>query len=84
MDYGRTAKFRDTQRDRILTSLAVTFNASHSILGRMFRKKEGLYSMSERSSSASLKCKGNDRVEVLHALTAQVRKLTVRIFIVDS
>ena len=43
------------QYSKGLTSLAVTFKASHSILGRMFRKNVGLYSISERSSSASLK-----------------------------
>ena len=65
------------------TSLAVTFNASQSILGRTLHKKEGLYSTSDCSSSASLKWRGKERGEVLHALTAQVRKLTVRIFIFE-
>lgn len=36
--------------------------------------------MSDCSSSASLKCSGNDRGEDLQALMAQVRKLTVSIF----
>ena len=63
------------------TSLAVTFNASQSILGRTLHRKEGLYSMSDCSSSASSKWRGKERGEVLHALTAQVRKFTVRIFI---
>ena len=67
----------------IHTSLAVTFNASQSILGRTLHKKEGLYSMSDCSSSASLKWRGKERGEVLHALTAQVRKFTVRIFIFE-
>ena len=65
------------------TSLAVTFSASQSILGRRLHRKEGLYSMSDCSSSASLKWRGKERGEVLHALTAQVKKFTVRIFISD-
>lgn len=36
--------------------------------------------MSDCSSSASLKWSGKERGEVLHALTAQVRKFAVRIF----
>ncbi len=63
-----------------LTSLAVTLNASQSILGRIFHRKEGLYSMSDCSSSASSKWRGKERGEALHALTAQVRKFTVSIF----
>ena len=39
--------------------------------------------MSDCSSSASLKWSGKERGEVLHALTAQVKKFTVRIFISD-
>ena len=62
------------------TSLAVIVNASQSTLGRRFDRKEGLYSMSDCSSSASLKWRGKERGEVLHALTAQVRKFTVSIF----
>ena len=67
----------------VRTSLAVTFNASQSILGRTLHRKDGLYSISDCSSSASLKWRGKEREEVLHALTAQVRKFTVRIFIAD-
>lgn len=66
----------------IRTSFAVIFKASQSILGRMFCKKERLYSMSDCSSSASLKCNGKERGEDLQALMAHVRKLTVRIFMV--
>ena len=65
------------------TSLAVILNASQSTLGRRFDRKEGLYSMSDCSSSASLKWRGKERGEVLHALTAQVRKFTVSIFMSD-
>ena len=65
---------------RAHTSWAVTLNASQSILERMLDRKDGLYSMSDCSSSASSKWRGNERGEVLHALTAQVRKLTVSIF----
>lgn len=39
--------------------------------------------MSDCSSSASLKWRGKERGEVLHALTAQVRKFTVSIFMSD-
>ena len=46
----------------------------------MFQRKEALYSMSDCSSSASSRWRGNDRGEVLHALTAQARKFTVSIF----
>ncbi len=66
------------------TSLAVTFKASHSILGRMFRRNEGLYSMSDCSSSQSWKWSGKDSGDVLHALMAQVRKFTVSIFMVGE
>lgn len=64
------------------TSFAVIFKASQSTLGRMLHRKEGLYSMSDCSSSQSWKWSGNDSGDVLQALTAQVRKLTVSIFIV--
>ena len=91
MGYRRGGKGRSADRclqrrkaHEAHTSLAVTLNASQSILGRMFRKKEGLYSMSDCSSSASLKWRGKERGEVLHALTAQVRKFTVNIFILES
>ena len=63
------------------TSVAVTFSPSQSTLGRIFLKKEGLYSISDCSSSASRKCRGKDNEEDLHAFTAQVKKLTVSIFI---
>ena len=75
--------FQSTLRDspyKTHTSWAVTLNASQSILERMLDRKDGLYSMSDCSSSASSKWRGNERGEVLHALTAQVRKLTVSIF----
>lgn len=63
------------------TSVAVTFNASHSIRGSMLARKVGLYSPSTCSSSASRKWRGKEAGEDLQALTAQVRKLAVRIFI---
>lgn len=58
--------------------------ASHSKRGRIFCRKVGLYSSSRRSNSASWKWSGNEAAEVLHALTAQVRKFTVSNFIVDE
>lgn len=64
------------------TSVAVVLKASQSTRGRMLRRKMGLYSISTCSSSASLKWRGKERGEVLHAFTAQVRKLTVRIFMI--
>ena len=69
------------QSTHIHTSVAVTFSASQSTLGRIFLKNEGLYSISDCSSSASRKCSGKDNEELLHAFTAQVKKLTVSIFI---
>ena len=63
------------------TSAAVISKASHSMRGRMLRMKRGLYSISCCSSSASRKWRGKDCGEVLQALMAQVKKLTVRIFI---
>ena len=48
----------------------------------MFWRNVGLYSISNRSSSASRKWRGKERGDVLQALTAQVRKLMVRIFMV--
>lgn len=47
----------------------------------MFLMNLGLYSISDSSSSASRKCKGYESGETLHALTAQVKKFAVNIFI---
>ena len=69
------------RRHKSHTSFAVTFNASQSTLGNIFLKNEGLYSISDCSSSASWKCSGKESGEVLHALTAHVKKFTVRTFI---
>lgn len=66
---------------RLPTSEAVTLKPSQSIRGRMLAMKVGLKSISCCSSSASRKWRGKDCGDVLQALTAQVRKLTVRIFI---
>ena len=66
----------------IHASTAVDLKASQSSLGSMLRRNWRLYSVSFRCNSASLKCSGNDAGEVLQALTAQVTKLTVRIFII--
>lgn len=48
----------------------------------MFFKKGRLRSVSKISSSASRGWRGKDDGEVLHVLMAQVRKLSVRSFIV--
>lgn len=66
----------------IRASTAVDLKASQSSLGNRLIRNLGLYSVSFRCNSASLKCSGNDAEDVLQALTAQVTKLTVRIFIV--
>lgn len=71
------------QKHSFRTSLAVIFNASQSTLGRTFCRKIGLYSISDCSSSASLKWSGKESEELLHALTAHVRKFTVSIFIFE-
>ena len=68
----------------ILASTAVALKASQSSLGSMLRRNWGLYSVSLPCNSASLKCSGKDAGEVLQALTAQVTKLTVRIFMIRS
>ena len=75
-------KLEDFARGRSggCTSEAMTLNASHSIRGSKLRREIGLYSISDTSSSASRKWRGKLVGEVLHDLTAHVRKLAVRIF----
>lgn len=65
-----------------LTSVEVIRKAAQSILGRIFSKSFGFGSIVSLTSSQSFGCSGNDVVLDLHALTAHVRKLRVRIFIV--
>lgn len=62
------------------TSLAVTLNASQSILGRTFRTKSGWKSSSCCSSSALRTCSGNEAEVDLQLLTAQLTKFIVRTF----
>jgi len=65
-----------------LTSRAVIFSAAQSSRGSTFVSNSRFGAMlSSCTSSASLGCSGNEAVVDLHALTAQVRKLRLRIFI---
>jgi hypothetical protein len=63
------------------TSLAVIVRADQSIRGRTLYSSFGLGSMVSDTSSQSLQWRGKDAEEDLQALTAQVRKLRVRSFI---
>ncbi len=65
------------------TSAAVVRMASQSSLGRMLRRKVGLYSSSDWASSASWKCRGKEEGLVLQVFMAQVKKFAVRSFMVD-
>lgn len=64
------------------TSEEVMISAFQSIRGKMLTSSFGFSSIVSWTSSASLGCKGKDWLELLQAFTAQVRKLSVRIFIV--
>lgn len=64
------------------TSTAMVDNAPQSRRGSRLARSFGLGGRSSETSSASLGCSGKEAEEVLQALTAQVRKLSVRIFIV--
>ncbi len=68
-------------KDGVNTSAEVTIKAFQSILGSILTKNFGFNSMVSWTNSASFGWRGNDAVEDLQALTAQVRKLRVRIFI---
>jgi hypothetical protein len=65
-----------------LTSFAVTRSPSQSTRGIILRMNSGWKSSSSSSSSASWKWRGNDADDVLHPLTAQVKKFAVTNFIV--
>jgi hypothetical protein len=65
------------------TSFAITLISSHINRGNMFFKNGRLRSDSWISSSASRGCRGKDAGFVLQVLMAQVRKLSVRSFILD-
>lgn len=65
------------------SSVAVVFRAAQSRRGRMLRMKRALKAWGEDSSCASRKCNGKEALLVLQVLTAQVRKLVVRSFIVS-
>ena len=79
--WARTSRLGRTVA-ALLTSVAVIFSASHSRRGKMLMRKSGLNSVSTSSSTASRKWRGKAVGADLQALTAQVRKLTVRIFMV--
>lgn len=69
-------------RDRGRTSLLMMRSSSHINRGRMFFKKGRLRLASTISSSESLGWRGKEEACVLQALIAQVRKLSVRSFMV--
>jgi hypothetical protein len=64
------------------TSEAVVPRAGQSTRERMLNKSFGSDSSVSLTSSQSLGCSGKAADVDLHALTAQVRKLSVRIFMV--
>jgi len=68
----------------LLTSEDVVRRAAQSILGRILSSNFGFSSMLSWTNSASLGCRGKEAEEDLHALTAQVKKLSVRIFILTE
>jgi hypothetical protein len=74
-DVGRIETWR-------YTSLQIVRSSSHIRRGKMLRRKGRFMSVSRISSSESLGCRGKLATWVLHVLTAQVRKLSVRSFIV--
>ena len=67
---------------RICTSDAVVLNADQSNRGRMLNKSFGSDLSVSLTSSQSFGWRGKDADVDLHDLTAQVRKLSVRSFIV--
>lgn len=68
----------------ISTSEAVVFRAFQSILGRMLYMSFGFGAMVSDTSSHSFGCRGKEAEDDLQAFTAQVRKLRVRSFILES
>jgi hypothetical protein len=65
------------------TSAAVVVRAPQSSRGSKLMSSFGFNSMSSATSSASLGWRGKEVDVLLQALTAQVRKLSVRTFIVS-
>lgn len=65
----------------VRTSPQITLSSAHMRRGSMFVRNGRLISASRISSSASRGWSGKLLVSVLHVLTAQVRKLSVRSFI---
>lgn len=65
----------------LLASVDVVLSAAQSSRGRTLMRKGALSSASSCASSASLGCRGKEAVVDLHVLTAQVRKLMLRTFI---
>jgi hypothetical protein len=63
-----------------LTSLAMTFRAAQSMRGRMLTSRFGFISISSDTSSTSRGWRGKQAVVLLQVLTAHVRKLRVRTF----
>lgn len=66
------------------TSELVVMRAFQSIRGKMLMSSLGLRSISSWTSSASLGWRGKEVLLDLQALTAQVRKLRVRTFMVTE
>lgn len=64
------------------TSVAVMVSAAQSTRGRMLYMSLGFSSMVSETSSQSLGWRGKEAMLDLHALTAQVRKLSVSSFII--
>lgn len=68
--------------EEVHTAIAILPNAAQSTLGRRFVNNVGFWVMVSETSSHSLGTRGKDAVVDLQTLTAQVRKLRVRTFIV--
>jgi hypothetical protein len=66
------------------TSVDVVRSAAQSMRGSTLTNSWGLISTSSLASSASLGWRGNESDEDLHVLTAQVKKLRVRTFILKD
>ena len=64
------------------TSAEIVDSASQSSRGSKLARSFAFVGRSSETSSASLGCSGKEAEEDLQALTAQVRKLRVRTFIV--
>ncbi len=69
------------RNETLRTSVAVVIRAGQSRRGRRFVRSLGFSSIVSWTSSASFGWRGKQAVVALQDLTAQVRKLRVRIFI---